>query len=192
MGPDALPPARSDAAEARPRSNDDAPRRWLGRLTLAVGPSRPSRQESALDLDGYGAYRYLVAAEASGFLSEVLALGGFLLGSGRSDESRYGGPTLREESYGAGVALPMVARLPFGNLLMLSPRLGLGVGSQNFHGEHHFALGPGFGADFALLVTRAHLGVGVGFWSLRIRGKGAAESNDFGASYVMINGVVGG
>ncbi|HWA73527.1 MAG TPA: hypothetical protein VG937_14375 [Polyangiaceae bacterium] len=191
MGPDALPPERSEASELRQKPSDGAPRQWLGRLTLAFGAARPSRQESALELDGYGSARYLVAIEAGGFVADEVVLAGFLLGSGRSDDSHYGGPTLREESYGAGVALPVVARLPFGNLLLLSPRVGFGVGSQNFHGDHHFALGAGFGADLSLLVTRAHLGFGLGFWSLRVGGKGAAESNDFGASYLMVNGLVG-
>jgi hypothetical protein len=145
-----------------------------------------------LNQNGYGSARYLIALEAGAFLSKQVALGGFVLTSGRDDSSNHGGPDLKEESYAAGVALPLVTRLPFSNAVVLSPRVGYGFGAQSFHGEPEFAGGPGFGVDLALLLLRAHIGVGIGFWTLRIPGQGVAETNDFGSSYLMINGAVGG
>lgn len=159
---------------------------------MGFGSPRPSLQETVLDLDGYGSARYLISVEVGGFLSDQVALGGFALSSGRSDSSRRGGPELREESYAVGVALPLVVRLPFSNALVLSPRLGAGFGSQSFHGEPEYRLGLGFGADLALLIAHAHFGFGLGFWSLRVPGKGLMEPNDFGSSYLVLCGAVGG
>jgi hypothetical protein len=194
MGPVVLQQVQAEPAPKAVATTVEAvPRKWLGRLTLAVGGARPSPQESVLDLDGYGSARYLVGAEVGGFLSEEVVLAGFALSSGRTDSSRRGGPTLREESYAAGVALPVAVRLSASNAVILSPRVGAGFGSQSFHGHPEYRAGLGFGADVAILVARGHFGFGLGFWSLRVpSGQGLAEANDFGSSYVLICGAVGG
>ena len=192
MGPE-LPPVQAEQQQAAPVTPDEtAPRKWLGRISIGAGSARPSLQETVLDLDGYGSARYLVSVEVGRFLSEDVALAGFALGSGRSDSSRRGGPELREESYAVGVALPLVVRLPFSNAVVLSPRFGAGFGAQSFHGDPEYRLGFGFGADLALLVAHAHVGFGLGFWSLRVPSKGLMEPNDYGSSYLMLCGAVGG
>jgi hypothetical protein len=188
------PPAvRAEAPDAAAVAGPDAHQSaWYGRLLLGFGVPVPSPQESALELDGYGSPRYLLGLEAAGLLSESLALGGFVFATGRSDASHYQGPDLDEEAYAAGVTLPLFVRLRSSAAVVITPRLGLGFGSQSLHHHASYRVGPSAGVDAALIFLRAHLGVAVGVWSLRLPGKGVAESNDYGSLFLTVNLAVGG
>ncbi|HET9930268.1 MAG TPA: hypothetical protein VFQ35_06265 [Polyangiaceae bacterium] len=173
-------------------SRDGLPwRRWLGRVTLGGGYPIPSRQRSALELEGYLSPRWLLGVEGGPYVGEQLVIAAFALTSLRYDSSSFGGPTLREDVNAFGLSVPFVVPLRVDAIALLTPRLGIGFGSQSFGSKHEYSTGPAWGFDACVLMQRAHFGFGVGFWSLRAPARGAAESNDYGSLLALLNFGVG-
>ncbi|MFZ5893483.1 MAG: hypothetical protein ACOY0T_20650 [Myxococcota bacterium] len=193
MEPPAQPPP---SAEVRPaplrKTADGLPwSRWLGRMTVGLGAAIPTPQRSMLQLEGYDAPRWVLALEAGPYISEHVVLAAFALTSLRSDDSKYGGPTLREDVYAFGLSLPLVVELRVDAIALFTPRLGVGFGSQSFGGKRDYDVGPAFGVDACVLLQRAHFGFGLGLWSLRVPSQGAAEANDYGALMLQLGLGVG-
>jgi hypothetical protein len=161
------------------------------RVSGGIGSPIPSAQRDALTLEGYASPRWVFSLEAGPYLSEQFVLTGFALTSVRSDAPSYGGPTLREDVYAFGLGLPVVVELRVDAIALFTPRLGVGFGAQSFGGVRDYSTGPAFGLDACVLLQRAHFGFGVGFWSLRVPARGAAERNDYGSLLALLSLGVG-
>lgn len=166
-------------------------RRWLARFAVGAGYPVPSPQRRVLELEGYSSPRWLFSAEAGPYVSEQIVVAGFALTSLRYDSSKFGGPTLREDVYALGLAVPFVVELRVDAIALFTPRLGIGFGAQSFGAARDYSIGPAWGFDACVLMQRVHVGFGVGFWSLRVPSRGAAEPNDYGSLLALLNLGVG-
>jgi hypothetical protein len=155
---------------------------WFFRASTGPGTVARSEQRDLLELNGYEAtgVRWHVIADGAGFPWQRVGLGGFVGYSFREVEPKSGGPPLEEEIYRVGGQVPLI----FGServRFLLSPRLGLAIGSQSLHGHGDFVTGPLLGADAGVVFPKVHLGLSLGGYAARVRASGdLGGREDFG------------